>query len=216
MNEICKGKIRDRLLDALKKEGLPTNTAGGLLKISPSYLSMVKNPKLWSNVSEEKWELLQKWCNSGLGIGVYGRKIGASENVASEENVQEVAIKKMEEEKERYRTELEKVLPMMIPVEEIPITEETIIHDIQAQEKTWSEKKFTDASHKAMSAKLDEALIKSVDDVDWKQKAREYSELLAKDNLQSMEVKINTPANQKIVLDIEINILLNGVRIKIG
>ena len=92
MNDICKQRIRDRLVEALKKEGLTTNLAGGLLRISPNYLSCVKNPKLWKGVSEDKWEVLQKWCNSGLGIGVYSKGNGhfAPENVASERFAEEV------------------------------------------------------------------------------------------------------------------------------
>jgi hypothetical protein len=150
MNEICKERIRERLLEALKKEGLPTNTAGGLLKIVPQRLSMVKNPKLWSNVSEVYWDALQKWVNSGLSIEAYAKKSGVSENVASEENVQgdavaiaenefhEEAVKKQAAEKEAYREKLRALVSKPAPKEitEVPyVPSRKEVHDFLLEER---------------------------------------------------------------------------------
>ena len=94
MNDICKGKIRERLIDSLKKEGLLVNAAGGLLRVNPTYLSMVKNEKLWGKIPEKDWEVLQRWCNSGKGIVAYSNAGGvvASQNVASEQKIQDNAV----------------------------------------------------------------------------------------------------------------------------
>ena len=94
MNDICKGKIRERLIDSLKKEGLLVNAAAILLKVTPNSISCVKNPALWYNCGEEKWKVLQRWCNSGKGIVAYSNAGGvvASQNVASEQKIQDNAV----------------------------------------------------------------------------------------------------------------------------
>ena len=130
MNDICKGKIRERLIDSLKKEGLPVNAAGGLLRVNPTYLSMVKNEKLWGKIPEKDWEVLQRWCNSGKGIVAYSNAGGvvASQNVASEQKIQDdtvvIAETPVDISKEAYVISDVKSEPE--EVESVPIVKESV------------------------------------------------------------------------------------------
>lgn len=84
INNICKEQCAEKLLAAQKKEGLSNHEVGAVLGLAVTEISMVKNKKYWFKISEEKWERILKWINSGERLRKYG---AVSENVASEENV---------------------------------------------------------------------------------------------------------------------------------
>lgn len=76
MNDIAKTNMKDRLLEALKKEGLSKTEAGERLGIKPQYLSMMLSPSQWNKFPESTWDTIQKWVNSDQTIVVYSEKHG--------------------------------------------------------------------------------------------------------------------------------------------
>ena len=56
--------ISEHLIDALNKEDLTTRDAAKALNLSPGYVSMAKNPKLWGSMSKDAWYRLTQWHNS--------------------------------------------------------------------------------------------------------------------------------------------------------
>ena len=76
MNEIAKKSINEKLMKALHDESITTNGCGRLLGINPTYISMMKNPKLWNSCSVSAWETVLKWVNSGQKLQEYGKKHG--------------------------------------------------------------------------------------------------------------------------------------------
>lgn len=77
MNDIAKQRICDRLVKAVKDEGITTVDAAEATGIAQAqYLSMIKNPKTWSKCPAAAWEAVLKWINSGQTIREYGAKHG--------------------------------------------------------------------------------------------------------------------------------------------
>lgn len=210
MNDICKARIRERLIESLKKEGLPTNTAGGLLRISPSYLSMVKNPQLWVKVTHEVWDNLQKWVNSGMGIEKYsssgGKIVQGKVVIVPEANVEDaahgasesVASKRKDNTESDFSDELSVTLSQLISVF-TQIREGMSVKDV-AKKLNVAEiiVKIIQDNLVLLPAHLVEL------DMDKLRKDMENSPI------------VSGPRHEKVVMDLEINILLNGQKIKIG
>jgi len=78
MNEIFKKSISEKLMKALHDESITTNGCGRLLGVNPTYISMIKNPKLWGKCSPATWETMLQWVNSGQRLQEYGEKHGVA------------------------------------------------------------------------------------------------------------------------------------------
>jgi len=76
MNDTAKTNIKTRLEKAMESEGIGTNDAARILGISPTYISMIKNPNNWIKCSISGWEAVLKWVNSGQGLKEYSEKHG--------------------------------------------------------------------------------------------------------------------------------------------
>ena len=127
MNEICKERIRERLVDALKKENLTNAEAVTKLGVTKTSISCTKNPALWYNVSAGAWEKLQKWCNSGDGIVVWGNKHRV-ESLASKRFAEEV-VKADADITARMQST---IFPEIVPEAVIPDDQKKISLAIQA------------------------------------------------------------------------------------
>jgi hypothetical protein len=69
--DTTKRLISEKLKLTLESEGLSNKEAGGILGIMPQYLSMMKNPEFWKNVSKKNWKLVNDWRNSGVPLRYY-------------------------------------------------------------------------------------------------------------------------------------------------
>ena len=68
MNGTVKQIIADKLAKAMMMESLTAIETGKILRINTCYISMIKNPKLWSKCPGVAWQITQKWTNSGLKL----------------------------------------------------------------------------------------------------------------------------------------------------
>jgi hypothetical protein len=76
MNDVAKTNIQNKLLSALEKENLSNVEAGRILGVMPNYISMIKNSNTWDKASVAAWEAVQKWVNSGQRLAEYGERHG--------------------------------------------------------------------------------------------------------------------------------------------
>jgi hypothetical protein len=97
LTDVFKQKIQEKLLRDIAKFNGFTSEFASKMGIKPNYLSMIKNPDLWTKVPALAWESAQKYVNSGLGIEEYGKKNGAVMKEAME-IVKEVKEHKQESE----------------------------------------------------------------------------------------------------------------------
>jgi hypothetical protein len=70
--------ISEKLQKAVEKEQLTTGEASKLLKITPIYISMIKNPKHLDKAPIKAFERLQKWCGTGETIRKFGEKFATN------------------------------------------------------------------------------------------------------------------------------------------
>jgi len=77
LTDVFKQRIQEKLLQDLSKFNGFTSEFASKMGIKPNYLSMIKNPDLWSKVPASAWETAQKYINSGLKIEEYAKKNGA-------------------------------------------------------------------------------------------------------------------------------------------
>jgi hypothetical protein len=100
INDVAKESIKRRLVKAIADEKLYTNEAGALLGILPAYLSMIKNPELWSKCPILAWISAQKWINSGLSMTKFGEVNGHLVKRVEKGEKEETKKEKLPTEKE--------------------------------------------------------------------------------------------------------------------
>jgi hypothetical protein len=76
MNDIAKQNIVEKLLSAIKLEGLTQTEVAKMFHVDPSYISSMKNPKWWKLCSAEAWDKFLQWVNSGQKLREYSEKHG--------------------------------------------------------------------------------------------------------------------------------------------
>lgn len=79
ISDLTKQLVAARLKDALEKEALSNKEAGEILGVMPQYLSMMKNPNFWKNVSKRNWKILNDWRSSGVPLRNYNSNLVSSE-----------------------------------------------------------------------------------------------------------------------------------------
>jgi hypothetical protein len=187
MNDIAKQRISERVIEALNKEGLSKNESGPMLGIHPSYLSLVVNPEKLNKCPNVSWDILQKWINSGLSITKYAEKNG----VLVEKKPKEVTGG----EKKELVVKIEK--PQSEEKFSVNLAEIGLIFGLASNGK--SVEQISKELH--IYNKIVEKLLPTPTKIE----------------KSAIEFSIPNPlVNQKCILDVEINILLNGQRIKIG
>lgn len=71
MNDVCKASTIDKLISAMKREGLSPKETSAILGVRANYISAMKNPKLWHAVPAYAWERVLEWTNSGYSVREY-------------------------------------------------------------------------------------------------------------------------------------------------
>ncbi len=74
MNEIAKKNIQEKLEKAMTEEVITPGNAAKLLRLPPSYISMIRNEKSWRGCSESGWNTVLLWINSGVSMREYAEK----------------------------------------------------------------------------------------------------------------------------------------------
>jgi len=65
MNELTKEKISIAVIKAIEEEKLMHKYVAYQFRISNSSMSCIKNPKYWSNISDQIWDDFRTWMYSG-------------------------------------------------------------------------------------------------------------------------------------------------------
>ena len=85
MNTEAKKAISDRFRIACEREGLNYSEAARLLGLKNSvYSPHISNEKSFNKASNEAWETVKAWTNSGETLRKYGAKHGNSERPEKE------------------------------------------------------------------------------------------------------------------------------------
>jgi len=71
MNDIAKQSTSDRFLAALKKEHLSKREAGESVGLTPAQVSYLFNKNYWKRLSDESWNNVLAWVNSGYSLHEY-------------------------------------------------------------------------------------------------------------------------------------------------
>lgn len=79
ISDLTKQLVAARLKEALEKESLSNKEAGEILGVMPQYLSMMKNPNFWKNVSKRNWKILNDWRSSGVPLRCYNTNLVSNE-----------------------------------------------------------------------------------------------------------------------------------------
>ena len=74
INDIAKKAVQEKLLKAMIEESLTPGNVAKLLRLFPSYISMIKNEKYWRKCSESAWSMVLSWINTGLPMREYAEK----------------------------------------------------------------------------------------------------------------------------------------------
>lgn len=74
MNEIAKENIQKRLEKAMIDEKITPGNVAKLLKLPPSYVSMIRNKDQWKRCPESGWSTVLLWINTGVSMKEYAEK----------------------------------------------------------------------------------------------------------------------------------------------
>lgn len=104
MTETAKEQIKARLDKAIDVEKLSQRDTACFLNIPQCYISLIRNPKFWKNVTREAWEKTLAWINSGLTLRQYGEKHAKPSEINPEEKDQIIVEKNMDTDTPEPRT----------------------------------------------------------------------------------------------------------------
>lgn len=193
MNEIAKKATADKFLRALEKEGLSKSDAGACIGFAAPHVSYLFNEKYWERLGIEYWDKLLAWVNSGQSLVEYSEKHG-------------------------------KVLFPGKPAEKIKEAEQTKSEPFESEEKlsvNLAEIGWIIGMHKdgrsvdqiAKKLKIYPGIVKSITSII--ASGVIPLEKVVEDLKKNTEI-IKAPHYEKTIIDIEINLSLNGQRIKIN
>lgn len=204
MNDIAKQNVKDKMEKAFAHQVL-TNTQGAdLLGINACYISMIKNPAMWEKCPAHAWETVLAWINSGLDLRQYARKHGkevAPEKTTVVEKKEDPQIfNRVKEESPEKEKKKEKVDETKYSVN---LAEIGWVQGLAKQGKTVHQ---ISKELKIYGLIVDKIL----------QQTPVTKEEAMMDDLRNLsEQKVKTPHHEKTIVDIEINLTVNGKLVNI-
>ena len=189
MSTINKKQISEALIKAMQREELHTREAAQKLNLNPCYLSMAQNPNSWDAMGKASWIRLEEWFNTNSPLGLF--TIPAGEEIWK---------------------------PKEKPVK-ADATNVTFKDDKSDIAIAASEKKTKKAEK---PPKFNYDFLKDAKFMNYKEVEAEFSDLIARE-IGKLEQKLTIlpllqttdPARQKIAIDIEINLVVNGQKVSL-
>jgi hypothetical protein len=216
MSTIDKQGIREKLINSIDHEELPNREAARLLNIHPCYISMVKNEKSWDGITSKIWARFDEWYQ--------GRDLLKNFVIPEGEEIYK------QKEKE-VKTSGQFIAGIDDPMAKL------LSGGFRKDKNTSTEKPvFTNLNEKEREVKKEgKALIKKISnqakdihmtftksDIDLLIKRNEVMQVIIDDFIAEKSDKSDNKTSfipdgirQKLMLDIEINLTINGHSIKI-
>jgi hypothetical protein len=201
MSTIDKQGIREKLINSIDHEELPNREAARLLNIHPCYISMVKNEKSWDGITSKIWARFDEWYQ--------GRDLLKNFVIPEGEEI--------------YKQKEKEVKPLFegTPRGFIATTEKPVFTNLN--EKELDVKKEGNALIKKISKQAkDMHMTFTKSDIDLLIKRNEVMQGIIDDFIAEKSDKSENKSSfipdgirQKLMLDIEINLTINGHSIKI-
>jgi hypothetical protein len=185
-------EISEALKEAMNKEDLHTRDAAKYLNINPCYISMAQNPNSWDSMGKASWIRLEEWFNTNSRITLFEIPSGEEIWVPREKPV------KTDGSDMAKRTEIK-----------IP---------------KFAEKQTKQSNKTDKPPKFNYDFLKGKDLLDTKEKEAELMDfigLIIEKRLKefqttaTLEATID-PTHVKVALDIEINLVLNGQKVRLN
>jgi hypothetical protein len=210
MSTINKQQISDALKEAMNHEDLHTRAVAQKLNLNPCYISMCQNPNSWDSMGKTAWLRLEEWANTRGQISEFvipdGEEIWkAKEKVASSQ-----APRNDGKKPEFFTKTSVKKAEALLKSE---IKEHLKSESDHSKGEPFSKEYVNDllAERAKMKALIDyqEDLIKN--------QGAEIEELVCMTKTApDSDMTISDVIRQKLAVDIEINLVLNGQRVQIG
>jgi hypothetical protein len=194
MNNASKEIIIETLRKAMNKEDLNTRATAKALNLNPCYVSMAQNPNSWDSMGKAPWVRLTEWFNARVPILKFevpeGETIWVPKAKPEKTNGEVVDIKKSN------KTEIPKFHEK--PAKEISIEDKPLkfnydfLKDTKFMNIKEKEAEFMDFIGRLIEKKIKEFHIPA-----------------------SLEATVD-PTHVKVALDIEINLVLNGQKVRLN
>lgn len=209
MDQIKQKELSNALTKALKDEHLWSRDAAQLLNINPVYVNWMLNPKYFDKPGSTAWKRVEDWAKTGDQLSSYkfpeGEEVWQPKkqeaNVTGNgiETLGTVKVKK--EKKKKEKPESESLTQKSVTKKE---TEKPALENSDVKKE---EKKTVD--------QIDPKIISAAADMIWLNLEKMW---IDKDLLKAIPAHTleNTTIRQAVALDIEINLVVNGQRVKIA
>jgi hypothetical protein len=190
MNPKDKQELSDLLRDAISKEELRTGEVAKFLNLNPCYITFMLNVKYWGSAGAAPWERLKEWVDTRCKISEF--KIPDGEQIWQP----------------REKTgKTEEVLKINSTTGSVPQFKEPPMR--MSKVKTEKPPQFNyDFLKDKKFINLKEKEADFMDLI-----ARKFDEIAKKFNVS--EQRFIDPVKQKVSIDIEINLVLNGQKINL-
>jgi hypothetical protein len=188
MSTINKKQISEALIKAMQREELHTRESAQKLNLNPCYISMAQNPNSWDAMGKASWIRLEEWFNTNSPLGLFTIPAGEEIWKAKEKPAKTDAAN---------------------------VTFKNDKSDITAA----TEKKTKKAEK---PPKFNYDFLKDAKFMNYKEVKAEFTDLVAREigkleqKLTILPVLQTTDSTwQKIAIDIEINLVVNGQKVSL-
>jgi hypothetical protein len=189
MSEINKKQISEALIKAMQREELHTRETAQKLNLNPCYISMAQNPNSWDAMGKASWIRLEEWFNTNLPLALF--EIPAGEEI--------------------WKTK-EKVIktdPEMTILSSKEVVTKSISKSAEKTEKPHRPPKFN------------YDFLKDAKFMNFKEVEAEFTDMVARE-IEKIGKKMMLPVQpttdhirQKVSIDIEINLVINGQKVSL-
>jgi hypothetical protein len=201
MSTIDRVGIKEKLVASIDREGLPNREAARLLNIHPCYISMIKNEKSWDSIPPKIWTRFNEWFE--------GREMLKSFQIPDGEEIYKL------KEKAVKPGVNEEIKPVYTNLNEKELEVKKEVAVILKKERKQGTKKaiYTEDFVRELEAQLafKENLLHSAL-LQLEDKSKKNYALAADESKPSL---IPEFIKQKLMLDIEINLTINGHKVSI-
>jgi hypothetical protein len=206
MNDISKTNIQTKLVKAMAAENIGPSETARIFGIPPTYISMMKNPQAWDKCPKSAWEAVLLWINSGQGLKEYSEKHGKVLPEKHEPVLHHGTIPGSKAWRDEIAEQTGNPIQRNLIVEakneyapQIPETIKTTLNEEVEFRRSMMGKEQADKAQREIDRLMNE-----------------NSNLIKELNMRSLPevIKAREEGAQKVCIDIEINLIINGKKIE--
>lgn len=204
MSTLTRKEISEALREAMNREDLANRAAAQKLNLNPCYISMALNPNSWDSMGKAAWARLEEWVDTREALGQFEIPAGEEiwkpkEKIASSQTPRNDSPK-----------------PEIFTKTSVKRAEASVKREIKEHLKR--EKELSDNKSLSIPSSVDyveksvhEKLLSNANS----EIARLEKEIAGLVCLTKVSPETET-VRQKLAVDIEINLVINGQRVQIG